>query len=500
MKRKLPLCTILLLATHLITAQSTYFNVKESQEFKDHHRNTSVLAVHTTASNETIVARSSRKKIVFEVYDEQVKNTFNKVVDIPKKEVVISDLFFNNELKIFTLTSPSKTERILKCHILNLDSKEHRIVELFSTTVEKKQALFSGQNKRQTNISISPNENYLAIATDDIKKNSNSYLIHVFDAKSLKLLFTKNYYSNPEKFYRSSDMIIDDNGSVYTLGKEFLSGKREKKDDKANYSFVMTKITKDAIASNTLALDDNELIQSLAISNKESVFDLFGFSSEKKAGRINSISQIKIDPVTLQVLNKKRTKLPEQVYQDIYGERKVNQKKGKELKSFYLDHAIEDELGNTYLLAEEFYVTSVYVPNGMNGGGYMQTVFHYDDILILKLNPEGELDWGRSIFKKATSPSYNAFVNNNKLHVFLNSGKKLKEKKDGRTKVAKGWLQSSSLYDFVYDEEGQLTREKIRDNKGKSEYVPYLGNFRNNKFIMFSRSKYSRQLMVLETL
>ena len=91
-------------------------------------------------------------------------------------------------------------------------------------------------------------------------------------------------------------------------------------------------------------------------------------------------------------------------------------KKGKELKSFYIDYVLLDSNGNTYILAEEFYITQVYISNGMNGGGYWQTTYHYDDILIMKFDNNGKLDWSRSVFKKAQSPSYNAFIKNDELH------------------------------------------------------------------------------------
>ncbi|GAB5563050.1 MAG: hypothetical protein Wins2KO_01130 [Winogradskyella sp.] len=149
------------------------------------------------------------------------------------------------------------------------------------------------------------------------------------------------------------------------------------------------------------------------------------------------------------------------------------------------------------MLAEEFYITEVYVNNGMNGG-YWQTVYHYDDILILKFNSSGQLDWGRSIFKRATAPSYNAFVKDDELHVLLNSGKNLLEKKDGRTKVSKGWFESTSLYDIVYDKFGEVTYSKIQDNKGKTFYLPYFGTFEEGKFIMMSSGRKKRQFMILQ--
>jgi len=130
----------------------------------------------------------------------------------------------------------------------------------------------------------------------------------------------------------------------------------------------------------------------------------------------------------------------------------------------------------------------------------MTTVYNYNDILITKFSPEGNLIWGRSIFKRSHSPSYNTFIKDDKLHVLLNSGKNLSEKQDGRLKVSKGWFESSALYDFVYDKEGNLVYEKIQDNnKGKTRYVPYRGSYANGKFVMYNHSESKMRLMILES-
>ena len=148
-------------------------------------------------------------------------------------------------------------------------------------------------------------------------------------------------------------------------------------------------------------------------------------------------------------------------------------------------------------MAEEFYITTNYVPNGM-GGGYMQTIPHYDDILIMKINKAGNLDWGRSIFKRSGAPSYNVFLKDDKLHVLLNSGKNLIEKEDGRTKVSKGWFESTSLYDIVFDKYGDSSYNKVQDNKGNTHYIPYFGTFNNGTFIMTSAGRKKKQFMILK--
>jgi hypothetical protein len=134
----------------------------------------------------------------------------------------------------------------------------------------------------------------------------------------------------------------------------------------------------------------------------------------------------------------------------------------------------------------------------MNGGGYWTTTFHYDDILILKFDKTGAINWGRSIFKRANSPSYNAFLKNDQLHVLLNSGKNLTEKSDGRTKVSKGFFESTALYDFTYSVDGEVAYNKIQDNKGNNYYMPFYGTFNSDVFIMVSDGVRKKQFMILQ--
>ncbi|MGB3149693.1 MAG: hypothetical protein WBB27_03435, partial [Maribacter sp.] len=177
------------------------------------------------------------------------------------------------------------------------------------------------------------------------------------------------------------------------------------------------------------------------------------------------------------------------------GEDKADDKKEKELSNFHVDYVLKDSNGNTYVLAEAFYVTQTYVSTGV--GGVIVTTPHYDDIIILKFDAQGELNWGRSVFKKSTSPSYNAFLKENDLHVILNSGKSLTEKKDGRTKVSKGILESSALYDFTYTPSGEVSYNKIQNNNGNTYYVPFYGTYENDTFIMTSDGKKKKQFMIL---
>ncbi|WP_298419971.1 hypothetical protein [uncultured Kordia sp.] len=499
--KRITILVLFCLLGYVLNAQeevTTKLKITESAQYKDEVKVGEIDVMYTSPAGKTAIVRFGKKNILLDVFNGNLDKEFFKVIKKEKKEVYKGHLSFDDEIKVFTVYSPKKKERILYCHTFNIKNNTHKKTKLFEANVKKGGGLFSGSNKRQTSFAISPNQQYIAIATDNIKKKSNSYRIHVYDTENLNLVYIKSYRDHEEQYFSHNDLIIDDEATVYSLGKLYLNGKRDKKKGKANYEFVLHKISESNTSHVNVKLE-NEFVRTLVISQKNDQLHLLGFYSEKDSGRLKGGCDFVISETDLTVASKKITELPQQVYEDLYGYRrgKRKKKKAKELRNFYVDYTMEDTQGNTYILAEEFYITQSYISTGMNGG-YWQTVYHYDDILIMKFNANGELDWGRSIFKRANGPSYNAFLKNDELHIILNSGKNLLEKKDGRTKVSQGWFESSSLYDIVYSVDGKVAYTKIQDNKGKTYYSPYYGTFTDDKFITTTTRRKKKKFLKLE--
>lgn len=493
----LVVCCLLGYALHSQEEVTTKLKITESAQFKDEVAVEGIDVVYTNPAGKTAIVRFGRKSILLDVFNDNLDKEFFKIIKKEKKEVYKGHLSYDNEIKVFTVYSPKKKERIVYCHTFNIKNNTHQKTKLFEANVKKGGGLFTGSNKRQTSFAISPNQQYIAIATDNIKKKSNSYRIHVFESENLNLVYTKSYRDHEKQYFSHNDLIVDDEATVYSLGKLYKNGKSDKKKGKANYEFVLHKISESAISNVSVKLEE-EFVRTLIISQKNNQLHLLGFYSEKNSNRLKGGCDFVINETDLTVASKKITELPKQVYEDLYGYRrgKRKKKKGKELSNFYVDYTIEDTKGNTYILAEEFYITTRYVGTGMNG--YWETIPHYDDILILKFNGNGELSWGRSIFKRSTAPSYNVFLKNDELHVILNSGKNLLEKKDGRTKVSKGWFESSSLYDIVYSSDGKVSYDKIQDNRGKVYYTPFYGTYTDGKFITTTTRRKKKQFLALE--
>ncbi|MGC1473501.1 MAG: hypothetical protein WA775_12985 [Psychroserpens sp.] len=500
MKNLLLLCS-LIVSTLSLAQSTTTLKVSESEEYKDKKKSEDVIAIYTSDASETAIVRNSKKDFLFDMFDANLNKTFSKVVESSKKETHVGDLFYDNQLKFFTVYAPKNDERVVYCHTLDLSAKSHKKTVIFETTVEKKQRLFGSRKNHNTSFALSPNGNYFAIATDNITKNKNAYTIRVFDAKTEALLYKTTYQEDEKRAFKHNDLYIDDSMNVFSLGKLYLNnhGKSNKKlNGDAAYEFVLNKVSKDKNTELIIDLED-EHIQSLSFSKTNDVLHLRGFYSELNVDRIKGGCDFVINTNTMSVVTKKAQALPKQVYSDLYGYRTADRKnkKKKELRNFDIDYVLTDDQGGTYLIAEEFYITQNYVQNGTMGG-YWQTVFHYDDILILKFRPNGDLEWGRSVFKRANVPSYNAFLKNDQLHIILNSGKNLTEKSDGRTKVSKGWFESSSLYDFEYSVNGEVSYNKIQDNSGNEFYLPFYGTYNNDKFIMMSSGRRKKTFMILE--
>lgn len=475
----------------------TTLKILESPEFHDEVKSGEVLSMHTSESGLIGVVRNSRNHLLFDVFNESLGRIKNVQIETDRNENYCGNLSFDNIIKIFTVFSPSRKERILYCHEFNINDGSHKKTELFKAEVEKNQPIFSGSNKRQTGFAMSPNGAYFVVSIDDIKKNSNSYTVRVYNTKDLSLVYTKKYQENIEKFYEPNDLSIDDTANVYALGKLFLEGRSQKRGGKANYDFVLNKLTASTYKTTKVEFSNSLHISSLIITNQENKIRLIGFYSEENVRGIKGALFFNVDSDNMAISQSKSFNLPESVYKDLYTETKADRKKDDELSNFYVDYVIKDNLGNTYILAEEFFVTYVYVSNGM-GGGYTQTVYHYNTVLVLKLNHNGDLEWGRSIFKRDTFPSYNAFLKDGELHVILNSGKNLTDKEDGRVKVSKGWFESTSLYDIVYNSNGDVAYNKIQDNKNNTYYLPFYGIFSDERFITISSGAGKKQFLILE--
>jgi len=486
-----------LFSLSIFEVSSQELKATESDFFKHKRRFDKVLAIKTNDSGKTGVVFGRKKHFVFDLFDQDMNRVHSKMVKIGRKEKYAGHLFQDNIIKIFSVYSPNRKERTLFIHTFHLGSKNYEKIKLFDKEIEKKQGLFSSRKNHVTSFSSSPDRKYYAIATDNKNKKYNAYSMRVYNTKNDQLVYQQSYQADHERKYEHNDMVVTNEGNVYSIGRLY---KGEDDIKKTDYKFVLNKITQNNIKELDIRLEKKE-IKNLNINKSESDINLTGFYADDYDGNIKGGCSFKVDVENFSLTDTKFSKLPEKVYQDIYNDRRAKRKskKNKALHNYKLDHILKDKKGNTILVAEEFRTTRAYHTSGMRPHAPI-TQYHYDDILILKFDKKGELDWGRSIFKRANEPTYNAFLKDDHLHIIVNAGNNLKEKRDGRVKISKGLFESTALYNISYDiENGNDTLDKIQKNTGYNKFQPSTGTFDQGKFIMTTNElTRKKKLLILD--
>lgn len=494
----------LLLLFPLVTveAQSTHFSVNETQHFKDIKGNTDILSVHHLDQG-IVAVRSIKKGLVLSTFDNSYNFKTNIELDIEKKETYVGSAYVNGILRVFTSHKVDKKNIDMYCTTFFAGKGRGVKKKLYSVTTGKRKGKgFFGWyvpslRKYEENFRISPDGKFLAFAIDNFNNKAHTSSFKVYD-QDLTLLFDKKYIEDSKTVYQFDDFVVTNDGEVITAGKQYKSGRTDKKNGKANYDYVLHKVTENESTKKQIDLGDN-FIKEVRFAQNGPKLRLLGFYSGRNSSRMKGGISYSFDGSNISNVQPKVSPFPKEVFDDIYSETKAKRLKGKEkeFRSYYLDYSLEDEDGNAYLLAEQFYITT-HTQGGANGIMTTYTVTHYDNVLVVKFDPEGNLSWGRGLYKKSTAPSYNAIVNEGKLHVFLNTGKNLKEKIDGRKKLKKGWLEKTALYDVVHSESGEQTFEKIKDNDGRKDFFsPFKGSWEDETFVIPNFSKSKKRFLVL---
>ena len=499
--------SLFLCATINSTAQSTFFDVIKTPPFKDIKKGGELVGVHTFEEGGVVLIRAVKKQHFVSAFNSKYEMIANVPLEKERKELFIGSVADDKVIRVFSVNIVDKKTRELYCQTYNLSSKSIEKTKLYTTNATGKGGgkfgllltLF-GDRKHEENFRLSPNGEYMAFIADNINKKTNSYSVRVFDW-DLNEVYATSYYKDIENYFQFDDFVVTNIGEVICAGKFYKRGDKEKRKGKANYQYIIHKIDGNGSTSKEINLGEN-FVNELTFAQTENTLRLVGFYSEKKLNKMKGGLSYSFSGTDIEKIEIKKSPFPESVYKDIFREKKAKRlkEKEKEFSNFYLDYSFVDDEGNAYLLAEQFYVTYQTTGAGINGGfGTTTPVYHFNSILVLKFDVEGNLAWGRTLLKTDTRPSYNAFVMDNQLHLLLNTGKNVREKSDGRQKVKRGTFSSTALFDISFDKDtGDQSFNIIQENKGKSYYNPYTGNWGYNAFVMANLSKNKKTIFNLK--
>ncbi|CAM1346295.1 hypothetical protein [Tenacibaculum crassostreae] len=353
------------------------------------------------------------------------------------------------------------------------------------------------------NVIMSKNNKFFAINFDFKDKEKETHKIFVFN-NDLKMIYDKLLVKDiKDRLFQYNSIEVDDeNGSVYFLGKSYENNKRKaKKNGKANYHFVLTKIDHNDEKEVSFKNPD-KFIGSLSLVKNNDKLACIGFYGNRDEGRYNGVCLFNLNPISLKLETKKFNPFSKTFLNDKYGDREGKksrkQKKGLTDIKFKSIEVMTD--GDLVINAEEDYITT-HTMSGPNGVMTTTTIQHYDDIISFRLDKTGGLKWARNINKAQTGYDNSSFTPlsvNNKTYFFINCSDKLKKLRDDRIQFKQTSAKNSNLYAISVNGDGAYEIKKLIDKKDSKVYYKVnngiVSNKRNEVILLGKRNKDSQVL------
>lgn len=303
-----------------------------------------------------------------------------------------------------------------------------------------------------------------AISAHHKKGKDNKHTMYVFDA-NLKKLMEYDFSSEiEEKNYAFENFTISkDQQQVYLTAKAYFKKKRFEITER-KFQYELLQITPEGGKLQTFADPGKfpEALNPILIADK---LVCVGFYSNRKDNRYNGIVYFDIDPNSLQITAQKYHEFSPQFMLDKFG-----RDEDKDVKNLVFK---EVEFANDYILfnAEEYFVTTSY-QSDPTGSKLRIDRYHYNDIVSVKLNANGDLVWARNINKSevtqgdAAYTSYSSFTKDNNTYFFISTASENPQQlSDERIVFRQGLSGNRNVFVIKLDPTGRMNYKKVIDSQ-----------------------------------
>jgi hypothetical protein len=437
----------------------------------------------------------------YEVDDNMIKNAFIKDNQLHLIEYVINKK--EDKISFNAVSADLKTLKFNSKEILSLSEENQKKYFGFVVFPFSISNFSQYDSNHAGEVVMSKGNKYFVINFDINNKEQETHKIFVFNNNFEKVYEQTIQQDIKDKYFDYESIDIDDNdGSVYFLGKSFENeSRRTKKKGEVNYHFELYKVNANG-QTNVSFKTSEKFISSLELIKSENRLVCVGFYGQKDEGRINGVCLFNLNPNTLTMEKKKFTSFSDEFLNDKYGNRegKKERKKEKGIKDIDFKSVFMMSNGDVIINAEEFYITT-HTSMTANGGVRTYNIYHYDDIMSLRLDLDGNLKWARNINKRQTgftNSSYTSIPVGEDSYIFINCSDNIKKLSADRISFKQTKAKKSNLYMIKINKDGNFDFEKIIDDKeSKVYYKVNNGNINlNNQTVILTgkRKKYARIL------
>jgi len=301
---------------------------------------------------------------------------------------------------------------------------------------------------------------------------------------------------------------VDNEGNAYILGLIYKDKRKSKRRGQPNYSYEVIAYREkgNAMKQYPIALEDRFLsdMQIEILDNRNLV--CAGFYSEKGTFSIRGTYFLVVDPVTKAIKTKSFKEFGIDFITQNMSERQAKktakrEEKGEEVEMYEydLDKLLVGKDGSAILVGEQYYVRVVTVSQGR---GMTTQVYHYyyNDIITVKIDPKGQIEWAQKIPKLQHTvndggfySSYTMAIAKGTINFIFNDNPKNLE--SDRTKLANYNTKESVVVMVSLDQKGNMSRQPIF-NAVDSEVImrpKVCEQISNQEVILFGQRKKNQQ-------
>jgi hypothetical protein len=445
------------------------------------------------------------KELDYEVKNKTIKNAFLKdgqlhliEIEEEKKEDRIAINVSSSDLNSLSFTS----KNLLTFTEDNV--KKYFGIMLFPIWFDNGWNQADGDH--MGDVVMSANEQFFAINFDFKNKEKETHKVFVFN-NNFDMVYEKLIVKDiKDKLFIYSGFEVDgEDGTIYFLGKAYENGKRKsKKDGKVNYHFELNKINAEGEKTVSFKSEEN-YIESLSIVMNEERLACVGFYGKRETYKLNGVCIYDLNPKTLETNFSKFNEFSAEFMTDKYGDREGKKKRKKKKGINNIDFKGVYLMANNDILvnAEEFFITT-HTSMGANGSMSTRTIYHYNDIMAMRLDGNGDLIWARNINKAQVGTVNSSFTTlpvDEKTYFFINCSDKVKKLSADRISFKQTSSKKSNLYAISIDGEGNFDYKKLIDDKDSKVYYKVNGgviNMNNKTVFLLGERKKNGQILKLK--
>lgn len=414
------------------------------------------------------------KELDYEVKHKVIKNAFFKDGKIHLIEVLSQKK--ENKFAINVASADTKTLSFSNNELLSFSEdniKKYFGVVLFPFFINNGFGQADGNHLGE--VVISKKKKFFAINFDFKNKDKETHKVFVFNDR-FEMVYEKLIQKNikDKLFEYNSFNVSDTDGTVYFLGKSYENNSRKtKKKGKANYHFELYKVNSNS-EKNISFKSKDKFVESLSILINKDRVACVGFYGNNQENKINGVCIFDLNPETLDTNFTKFNNFSNEFLTDKYGNKEGRKKRKKKKGIRNIDFKGVYLMNNNDIVinAEEFFVTT-HTSMNANGGMRTYTVYHFNDIMAIRMDKDGNLKWARNINKAQTGLANSSFTSipvEGSSHFFINCSDKIKKLSADRISFKQTSSKKSNLYVISIDENGNFEHKKLIDDKESKVY------------------------------